>query len=143
MKSRHQARIVALQNLYSLDVELMDGESVEVSNELATVEANLINFEVELDVQQFVMKLVSATRSDLKSIDESIVEKASNWRMNRMGAIDRNILRMALAELRHIKETPPAVVINEAIELAKEFGDADSARFVNGVLDSFVKSLLP
>ena len=75
-------------------------------------------------------------------LDRSIVAAASNWRLDRMAAVDRTILRLGAYELVAEPETPPAVVLDEAIELAKRFGEADSPAFVNGVLDAIREQLL-
>ncbi|MEI6871918.1 MAG: transcription antitermination factor NusB, partial [Verrucomicrobiota bacterium] len=69
------------------------------------------------------------------AIDELITRLAKNYRLSRIAAVDRNILRLAVFEIVHTREVPPVVAINEAIELAKQFGSEDSGRFVNGLLD--------
>ena len=76
---------------------------------------------------------------NLSRIDEIIKKHVKNWEIDRMAVVDRNILRIAAYELLFIKEIPPKVSINEAIELAKRFGDVDSPRFVNGILDKVYK----
>jgi N utilization substance protein B len=70
-----------------------------------------------------------------------VSEQAEHWRLERMAAVDRNLLRVALYELLHHQETPPAVVINEALEIARRFSGRDSVEFVNGVLDGIRKTL--
>ena len=72
-------------------------------------------------------------------IDAELVRQTAHWRLERLAAVDRNILRLAMYELIYESDTPHAVVIDEAIEIAKKFGAKDSGRFVNGVLDGFVK----
>jgi N utilization substance protein B len=72
-------------------------------------------------------------------IDKSIQERAANWEMKRMAAIDRNIIRLAVAEMTFFTDVPVKVVIDEAVELAKTFGSSDSGKFVNGVIDSIHK----
>jgi transcription antitermination protein NusB len=93
------------------------------------------------DVDAFARSLFEGTVSEVKALDHTIAEHARNWRTERMAAIDRNILRMALFEMLHHPETPGVVVIDEALELARRFASEDSVEFVNGVLDGIWKSL--
>jgi len=93
------------------------------------------------DVDAFARSLFQGTVDDVATLDRMIAEHAKNWKMERMPAIDRNLLRMALYEMLHHPETPGAVVINEALELARRFSSEDSVEFVNGVLDAIWKSL--
>lgn len=86
-------------------------------------------------LQKFCMSLVDGVHSHLQEIDSRLGEVAENWRLPRMAAVDRNILRMGTYEILFTPETPPAAAMDEAIELARRFGTADSPRFVNGVLD--------
>ncbi|MGH7868961.1 MAG: transcription antitermination factor NusB, partial [Candidatus Dormibacteraceae bacterium] len=81
--------------------------------------------------------------NSVESLDQLIKEQATHWRLDRMAAVDRNILRLALYELTHYPENPPAVVINESLELARRFSQGGSVEFVNGVLDAVRKSLPP
>ncbi len=96
---------------------------------------------VSPDVDAFARELFEGTVSEVAALDHMIAEHTQHWRMERMPAIDRNILRMALYEILHHPETPVAVVINEAIELARRFSGEESVEFVNGVLDGICKSL--
>ena len=88
----------------------------------------------------FARSLFEGTVSEVESLNRMIQERAEHWRLERMAAVDRNVIRLALYELLHYTETPPAVVINEALELARRFSTADSVEFVNGVLDAARKS---
>jgi len=88
----------------------------------------------------FANQLFEGAAKVAPSLDEVIVKHAENWRVERLAAIDRAILRLAVYELQ-TKETPPKVVLNEAVELAKKFSSEDAGGFVNGVLDSVHKSL--
>ncbi|MBI3317702.1 MAG: transcription antitermination factor NusB [Candidatus Omnitrophica bacterium] len=88
----------------------------------------------------FVAALVEGTTSHLKEIDQLLSKYATNWSLSRMAVVDRNILRLGTYELLFGSETPPKVAINEAVELAKRFGDVESGKFVNGVLDSIHKA---
>lgn len=87
---------------------------------------------------QFAQHLLSGTRTHLDHIDAAIAELAKNWRVDRMSATDRSILRLAAYEIVY-GDTPGPVVINEAIELAKRFGSEESGKFVNGILDRLNK----
>ena len=133
--ARHRAREAALQTLYLWEVG-----RTEPAEALATFFA-----EHQPDapdaVRTFARALVLGTTGDLASIDALVSRHSENWRLERLSVIDRLILRMAAWELRQPAETPPAVVLNEAIELARTFGTDDSVRFVNGVLDAMRKSM--
>ena len=93
--------------------------------------------------QQFAERLVDGVTSNLDHIDGLIKDASTNWRIDRMANVDRNILRLATWELENISETPLKVVLNEAIELSKRFGSEDSSAFVNGVLDRIGSLLRP
>ena len=87
----------------------------------------------------YAQQLVRGTVDHQEQIDGMIRGQADNWRLERMPAVDRNILRLAVYEMLHEKETPKLVVLDEAIELAKKFGSEQSGRFVNGLLDGLLK----
>jgi transcription antitermination protein NusB len=93
------------------------------------------------ETRAFANRLFEGAANDIAALDELIVKHTENWRPERLAAIDRAILRLAIYELR-AGETPPKVVLNEAVELAKKFSSDDSGPFVNGVLDACSKSLL-
>ena len=97
--------------------------------------------EAEGNVNIFARDLFQGTVDEIPTLDPKLRETAKNWRLERMGAIDRNVLRLALFELIHYPQTPPAVVINEALEIARRFSGEESADFVNGVLDAVRKAL--
>jgi len=90
-------------------------------------------------VREFADSLLRGTLAKLDEIDAELGRQTTHWRLERLAAVDRNILRLAMYELIYESGTPHAVVIDEAIEIAKKFGSKDSGRFVNGVLDGFVK----
>lgn len=92
------------------------------------------------DTRNFAFTLARGAWIATKSLDESIEKTATHWRLSRMTPVDRNILRLGLHELRAQPGTAPEVIISEAIELARRFGDTDSPAFVNGVLDAVYKS---
>lgn len=87
----------------------------------------------------YARTLVSGTLDHLEEIDALITRQADNWRLERMPAVDRNILRLAVFELLHEEDIPKLVVVDEAIELAKRFSTDQSSRFVNGLLDGLLK----
>ena len=88
---------------------------------------------------EYAQELVRGTMDNRERIDGMIRGQADNWRLERMPAVDRNILRLAVYEMLHERETPKLVVLDEAIELAKKFGSEQSGRFVNGLLDGLLK----
>ena len=132
---RHQAREAALQSLYFWEVG-----GTDPARALETFFA-VHQPDAQDPVREFARVLVMGTTSDVASLDVLIQQHSEHWRLERLAVIDRLILRMATWELRHTADTPPAVVLNEALELARTFSTDDSVRFVNGVLDSIRKSL--
>ncbi len=132
MRKRTHARECALQILYSVDIRKA-APLVEISNDYWQK-----NIEEDA-VKQFAMLLVEGMLKHLNDIDKLITKYTDNWRIERMAVIDRNIIRMATFELIYLEQIPPKVAINEAVDLAKRFGDDESGRFVNGVLDKINK----
>jgi N utilization substance protein B len=128
--TRRSGRAYALQLLYARDGD----PSTDVAGAAASwAEA----FELELDptAQAFARELVAAASQHAAQIDALIGAASKNWRIDRMSRVDRNILRLGACELVAFGDVPVKVVINEAVELAKRFGTAESSAFVNGVLD--------
>jgi len=134
--SRRKARAYALQVLYARDVER--GTDVD-----AALTGWSESFELDVDdaAREFAAALVAKTVAEQPAVDEVIATSSRNWRLERMSRVDRNILRIAVCELRSFVETPVKVVINEAVELAKRFGTAESPAFVNGILDRIAGAL--
>jgi transcription antitermination protein NusB len=93
------------------------------------------------NTREFANELFEGAARDATALDELIVKHAENWKLERMAILDRAILRLAMHELR-TSDTPPKVVINEAVELAKKFSSEGSGAFVNGILDAFRKTLI-
>ena len=91
------------------------------------------------DDSGFVFELVNGVAKNLTAIDEIIVKNAPEWPMDQVPPVDRNVLRMGVFELMFLKQVPPKVAINEAVELAKTFGGESSGKFVNGVLGALFK----
>jgi len=134
--SRRKARAYALQVLYARDVE----KGTDVGAAL-TGWSEAFELDVDDAARAFAGELVRATVGDQAAIDEVIAASSRNWRIERMSRVDRNILRLAVGELRSLPDTPVKVVINEAVELAKRFGTAESPAFVNGILDRIAGAL--
>jgi N utilization substance protein B len=127
---RRTGRAYALQLLYA-----RDGDAATDVTGAAVSWADLFELEVEAPAQTFARDLVAAATERSEQIDEMIASASKNWRIDRMSRVDRNILRLGAAELLAFPDVPVKVVINEAVELAKRFGTAESSAFVNGVLD--------
>ncbi|MDH5457129.1 MAG: transcription antitermination factor NusB [Nitrospinota bacterium] len=94
-------------------------------------------------VQTFTEDILNNIFEHKKEIDAQLEKYSDNWTLSRMTVIDRNLLRMAASELMYSKTVPPKVVIDEAVEIAKRFGTADSPNFINGILDRILKELKP
>ncbi|MCD6583847.1 MAG: transcription antitermination factor NusB [Candidatus Omnitrophica bacterium] len=131
MRARSKAREIALCILYQM--EITKKKVVELLN------TYLESYPQKQEVIDFSRILVGGVEKSLSSIDSIIKKYARNWEIERMAVIDRNILRLGIFELLYLEDIPPKVSINEAIELAKRFGDKDSSRFVNGILDRIYK----
>ena len=96
--------------------------------------------EADTGPDEFMEELAKGTSQMTPDIDHQITAKSENWKLERMPIVDRNILRMAIYEMNH-RETPPAVVIDEALELARQFSGEESVSFINGVLDAVHKEI--
>ncbi len=127
---RRTGRAYALQLLYA-----RDGDPATDVTGAAVSWADIFELEVDAPAQTFARDLVAAATERSQQIDELIASASKNWRIDRMSRVDRNILRLGAAELLAFPDVPVKVVINEAVELAKRFGTAESSAFVNGVLD--------
>ena len=129
---RRRAREYALQLLFQLD---LSPEGSPNATE-AAVEEFWSGKKVVGPVRAFAEQIVLGTMGRLASFDAVLTSSAINWRVSRMPVVDRNILRMAIFEFLFHPETPRVVVIDEAIEIAKKFGNEESGPFINGILDS-------
>lgn len=127
MTRRTRGREIALQVLYLLE----QNPGVDPAEVERFIERRLREPKLRL----FAQALVAGVRAHQPQIDELIAGVAENWRLDRMAAIDRNILRLGAFEILHCPEIPTKVAINEALELAKRYSTAQSSRFVNGILD--------
>jgi len=133
--TRRTGRAYALQLLYA-----RDGDVATDVTGAAVSWADMFELEIDAPAQEFARGLVAAATERTAQIDELITGSSKNWRIDRMSRVDRNILRLGAAELLAFPEVPVKVVINEAVELAKRFGTAESSAFVNGVLDRIATS---
>ncbi|MBL7071233.1 MAG: transcription antitermination factor NusB [Candidatus Omnitrophica bacterium] len=132
MRKRTKARECALKVLYQIEMTKDDyTESL----------ARFWDREPEADgtVKEFTGALVKGINENSSEIDSTISKYTTNWNINRMAVVDRNILRMATYEILFVDDIPPKVSINEAIDIAKKYGDTDSGKFVNGILDKISK----
>ena len=128
-ENRRQARVQAAQQLYARE---MRGVLVPQAGETDTVQE---------EVAPFARELLDRTLDRLTEIDTLLAAALQNWDLRRLGAVDRAILRVAVAEMLTCPDIPPAVTINEAIEIARSLASAESARFANGVLDRVRKEI--
>ena len=133
MDPRTHARQCAVQVLYQMDLTGQGADEALALYWPGRPEEDLVRWAAT--------RLVRGTQANRADIDGLIARTAENWRIDRMPAVDRNILRLAVYELRHEPDTPPVVVIDEAIGLARRFGGEESGQFVNGVLDALRKNL--
>ena len=129
MSRRSRAREVALQILFEDDVNPRSS----VADMKTFVHGRLNNTELE----EFCMSLILGVRRNQGELDQQLTQIADNWSVARMAATDRNVLRLGAYEILYT-DTPDRAAINEAVELAKRFGSAQSAQFVNGILDKFL-----
>jgi N utilization substance protein B len=133
MASRRKARELALQMLFQWEMGRHEAAHV--------LKTSFGGRRIPESAEQFARSLFEGTVAETPALDRLITDHAEHWRLERMAAVDRNLLRLALYELIHHPETPPAVVIDEAIEIARRFSGEESVEFVNGVLDALRKSL--
>lgn len=131
MKTRREARESAMQALYYFDTA---DQWVEES--LLSFQRLFLTDITSSPITTYFKKLVQGVLQNRTAIDSQIEEASDRWKLARMAIVDRNIIRIATYELMHEPEVPPRVIINEAIEIAKAFGDTHSPAFINGVLDN-------
>ena len=139
MASRHLSRSIVMQSLYEWDFSEKKKDLTKI------VERNIKEFGPGLEDPSFVWQLTTGVVQKLKQLDQIITKAAPEWPISQINIIDRNVLRIGIYELLFAKkeEVPPKVAINEAIELAKNFGGESSGKFINGVLGTIYKELNP
>ena len=137
MATRHLGRSVVLQSLYEWDFFNQKNSLTEI------VERNINEFAPGIDEPEFIWKIIQGVINHMPEVDRIIVRAAPEWPLNQIANIDRNILRIGLYELLYADhdEVPPKVAINEAIELAKNYGGPNSSKFINGVLGVVYKEM--
>ena len=134
MGTRREARELALQALYQLDMTA-EGDGNEGLGLFWS------HFDRPGEVRDFARELVAGVRERRPAIDELIENAAEHWRLSRLSKVDLNLLRIATFELMDRAEIPASVTLNEAVEIARRFGTDESAAFVNGVLDAIARKL--
>ena len=128
MGERRRARELAIQVLFHL--EFSPDDPSEVFDLICE------NFDARKSIRDFSRKLVLGVCEKKKTLDKVISEASKNWRIERMARLDRSILRLATFEIMFIEDIPPKVSLDEAVEIGKKFGNEDSGRYINGVLDN-------
>ncbi len=137
MANRHLSRTVAMQSLFEWDFH-------DRKEDLKTIiENNIQQFAPNLTDSDFVRSLVQGVVDNLPAIDAIIVKTAPEWPIEQITLVDRSVLRLGIYELMFLKDVPPKVAINEAVELAKSFGGESSGKFLNGVLGTLYKQMSP
>jgi transcription antitermination protein NusB len=133
MGARHSGREAALQMLFQLEASSASPD--------ATIELFWRTFEADPEGRPYADTIVRGVAEGLSVLDEKIAAASKNWRLERMSRVDRNLLRLGTWELVHRADVPRAVVLDEAVELAKSYGTEESSAFVNGVLDRVATDL--
>jgi N utilization substance protein B len=134
-RHRRKSREFAMQMLFQADIGRQTPDEVRATFWKA-------GDPVEPEVRDFAEELFRVAHEQQSKIDGLIVEHSAHWRLERMPAVDRNLLRMAVAELVGVKSTPFPVVINEALEIGRRYCASESINFLNGVLDSIARSVI-
>ena len=130
MRKRTRAREFALQILYSMDITRANcGESLNTFWQAHSEE------EIDEELKKFTAELVAGAAENIKTIDAKISQYATNWQLERMAVVDRNVMRLGCFELMFRDDIPPKVSINEAVELAKKYSGLEAGKFVNAILD--------
>jgi N utilization substance protein B len=133
MGARHSGREAALQMLFQMEASAADVERV--------ITLFWRNFEADPEGRAYADGAVRGIADSLEKVDARITAASTHWRLERMARVDRNVLRLGTWELETQKDVPRAVILDEAIELAKSYGTEDSSSFVNGVLDRVAETL--
>ena len=137
MATRHLARTIVLQSFYEWDFYDRETDLEKI------VERNMENFGQGIDEPEFVWKIVKGIIEHLSEIDNVIRKAAPEWPIDKIAIVDRNVLRLGLYELLYAdkEEVPPKVAINEAIEIAKNYGGTNSPKFINGLLGTIYREM--
>lgn len=135
MANRHLSRTVAMQALFEWD---FNGQTDDLPK---LIENHRSEFAEGKEDDGFSMELAMGVQKNLVAIDEIVTKHAPEWPMDQIPPVDRNVLRLGVYELMFLKQVPPKVAINEAVEIAKTFGGESSGKFVNGVLGTLYKEM--
>ncbi|MCX6795596.1 MAG: transcription antitermination factor NusB [Candidatus Falkowbacteria bacterium] len=136
MSNRHLARTIAMQTLFVWDFNHRNNSDID-----RIIKDNFANFAPDFNDSGYVKYTIDGIFEHLEEIDNYIRKYATEWPLEQITYVDRNILRLGIFELIHAEKIPPKVAINEAIEIAKAFGSDSSSKFVNGVLGSIFNDL--
>jgi len=136
---RQRAREIAFQFLYGLNSDVLNPDGAGQIE--ADFEKHAAHFQTPAESFDFAQRLVRTTATCMPAIDEMIAKHAQNWRLDRIGAIEKAFLRMGVAELLYFKDVPASVTLNEVVELSKLFGEAETPAFLNGILDPVSREL--
>ena len=131
MSNRHLSRIIVLQTLYEWDFR----PDADVDG---LIQLNIDNFEEPVD-RDFIERVIRGIIADHIELDKVIAKSAPDWPVEQIASIDKTVLRIAIFELKDEQDTPPRVIINEAVELSKAFGGDNSSKFINGVLGTLYR----
>ena len=139
MATRHLVRSIVLQSLYEWDFYDRKEDLIKI------VERNLLEFGPGIDEPEFAWRIIKGVVEHIEQLNKIIEKAAPEWPLNQISIIDRNVLRIGLYELLFADraEVPAKVAINEAIELAKNYGGPNSGKFINGVLGTVYKQIEP
>jgi N utilization substance protein B len=133
MGKRRDGREAAIQYLYQLDLNAQEFSARP--EDFWKLQKDEDGQEFDASTRAYAEQLVAGVTSRLADVDRLIEKYAANYKLERIAAVDRNIIRLAIYEMFHCEDVPPVVAINEAIEIAKKFGSDESGKFVNGILD--------
>ncbi|MFA5024822.1 MAG: transcription antitermination factor NusB [Patescibacteria group bacterium] len=136
MSNRHLARTIAMQTLFAWDFNGKKNDDVD-----ALIDENFANFAPQFDDGGFVRETIKNIIERGEEIDNYIRRYATEWPLEQITLVDRNVLRIGIYELLYSANIPPRVAINEAIEIAKAFGGESSGKFINGVLGAIYKDM--
>ena len=137
--NRHLGRIIALQTLYECEFRSSCGDTNFKVDDV--LKRNIGRYKDMVDDKDFVTELVAGVTAKQSELDERLQPIAPEWPIDQIARMDRMVLRIGLYELLYSRGTPPKVVINEAVELAKAFGGDNSSKFINGVLGTALKQI--
>ena len=138
MRSRSKARGWALQGLYA-----WESRGGEPEDAMRILQGLFSNLRVSPHNRPYAEVLVRLVATNLDRIDRLVEEALTNWRMSRLAAIDRNVLRLGVAEMLFVDDVSPRITIREMVQLAEKYGTHESPRFVNGVLDAVMRRVQP